>query len=90
MIICKVIGNVWATKKEDSLNGLKLMIVKQIGDGSDIKEAFVAGDVVGAGIGEDVLVVSGSTARKAFGGNEISIDAAIVGIIDSIDVDKTL
>ena len=46
----------------------------------------MAADVVGAGIGEQVLVVSGSTARKAFGRDDIPIDAAIVGIIDSLEV----
>lgn len=91
MVICKVVGHVWATKKEESLSGMKLMVVQQTdaaGDGAG--EVFVAADAVGAGIGERVLVVSGSTARKAFGGDEIPVDAAIVGIIDSLEVDRQL
>lgn len=90
MMICKVIGNVWATKKEESLDGKKLMVVQQTDTyGEDeTGESFVAADVVGAGIGERVLVVNGSTARKALGGDQVPIDAAIVGIIDSVEVDR--
>ena len=90
MIICKVVGHVWATKKEESIEGSKLMVVEQTdtyGDQSST-ETFVAADIVGAGIGERVLVVTGSTARKAFGRDDIPIDAAIVGIIDSLEVDR--
>jgi ethanolamine utilization protein EutN len=91
MIICEVVGHVWATKKEDSLSGMKLMVVKQVDYYSQKQSAtFVAADVVGAGIGEKVLVVSGSTARRAFGRDDIPIDAAIVGIIDSLEVEKAL
>ena len=90
MMICKVVGNVWATKKEESLSGSKLMVVQQTDgyDGEDIGECFVAADVVGAGIGECVRVVNGSTARKALGGDHVPIDAAIVGIIDSGEMDR--
>lgn len=91
MLICTVIGNVWATKKEESLNGLKLMIVRD--ESSDPsgknKPTLVAADIVGAGIGERVLVVGGSTARMATSGGHAPVDAAIVGIIDSVEVDKS-
>lgn len=91
MIICKVVGHVWATKKEDTLNGMKLMVVQKTdGTGNAMEDIFVAADVVGAGIGERVLVVSGSTARRAFGHDDLPIDAAIVGIIDTVEVDKQL
>lgn len=86
MIICEVVGHVWATKKEESLSGLKLMVVTPVDEDQKDKEvSVVAADIVGAGIGEKVLVVSGSTARKAFGNDNILVDAAIVGIIDSIE-----
>lgn len=91
MLICTVVGNVWATKKEETLNGSKLMVVAQtntFGENQSI-DTFVAADVVGAGIGERVLVVTGSTARKALGGDHVPIDSAIVGIIDDLEVDKT-
>ena len=90
MMICKVVGNIWATKKEETLEGKKLMVVIQTDKyGEDeVGESFVAADVVGAGIGERVLVVNGSTARKALGGDHVPIDAAIVGIIDDIEIDR--
>jgi len=85
MNICQVVGHVWATKKEESLAGLKLMVVKELDTSG---KTFVAADVVGAGIGERVLVVSGSTARRALGRDNTSADCAIVGIIDSLEVDR--
>lgn len=89
MLICKVVGHVWATKKEENLNGLKLMVVQELEGGSRRKgQTFVAADVVGAGIGERVLTVSGSTARKAFGRDDVPVDCAIVAIIDSLEVDR--
>ena len=71
MLICKVIGHVWATKKEDSLEGVKFMVVRETGTPRKEPQVMVAADKVGAGIGEDVLVVS-----------------AIVGIIDTVEVEK--
>lgn len=87
MLICEVISHVWATKKEASLSGLKLMVVRELTpDYRPTERTFVAADVVGAGIGEWVLTVSGSTARRAFGKEELSMDAAIVGIIDKVEM----
>ena len=86
MRICRVIGHVWATKKQDSLNGQKLMIVRETETAQSEKKVFVAADTVGAGVGEDVLVVTGSTARRAAGKEEIPVDSAIVGIIDSMEI----
>lgn len=86
MEIATVIGHVWATKKEETLQGAKLMIVKPDNGGND----YVAADIVGAGIGEQVLVVSGSTARRALGSDSCAIDAAIVGIVDTIEVNREL
>ncbi len=83
MIICMVIGNVWATRKEESLNGWKLMVVQRIDPAAGgAKESFVAVDCVGAGIGERVLVAVGSAARKAVRNDTTPVDAAIVGILD--------
>ena len=88
MIICKVVGHVWATKKEERLNGLKLMVVQEDSPDKKRRDIFVAADTVGAGIGEQVLVVSGSTARKAFGREDVPADMAIVGIIDTLEVER--
>lgn len=85
MIICNVVGHVWATKKEPRLEGLKLMVVRE--EGSRGKR-HVAVDVVGAGVGERVLVVSGSTARSVFGSSNVPTDMTIVGIIDTLEVEK--
>ena len=83
MIIGTVIGNVWATRKEETLNGLKLMVVRRVDmGGNGEQESFVAVDCVGAGIGERVLVVNGSSARMALRNPNTPVDAAIVGILD--------
>ncbi|MCU6760796.1 Carbon dioxide concentrating mechanism protein CcmL [uncultured Roseburia sp.] len=87
MLICEVTGHVWATKKENTLSGMKLMVVRELAqDDKETNHTFVAADIVGAGIGERVLVVNGSTARKAFGDREPAVDATIVGIIDSVQM----
>ncbi|MDR1465618.1 MAG: EutN/CcmL family microcompartment protein [Oscillospiraceae bacterium] len=88
MMICSVVGHVWATKKEASLAGLKLMVVQEEVTNQRGGETFVAADAVGAGIGERVLVVTGSTARRALGSDTLGVDCAIVGIIDALEVDK--
>lgn len=77
MIIGKVVGNVWATRKLEELNGLKFMIVK-LPNG----ESIVACDAVGAGVGDRVLISKGSAARQSFGFGDLPIDASIIGIID--------
>ncbi len=84
MIIGLVTGNVWATRKEASLNGLKLMVVQRLDamSGGESGNSFVAVDCVGAGIGERVLVVFGSSARKALDNAQSPVDAAIIGILD--------
>ena len=76
MLICKVVGHVWATKKEEGLEGLKLMVVQEIdGTGRKKGNTFVAADVVG-------------TARKAVGRDTVPVDAAIVAIIDTVEVNR--
>ena len=87
MIICKVLGNVWATKKDEKLSGYKLLVVRS---GGGEAETFVAVDIIGAGIGEDVLVSQGSVARNSLAEKDTPIDAVVVGIIDSLEVDETL
>ncbi len=87
MYVGKVIGNIVATRKDDSLVGKKLLIVEQTDtQGKPLGKIEVAIDSVGAGSGEFVLVSKGSSARHVFGNPSSPIDAAIVGIIDSIEV----
>ena len=88
MLIFRVIGHVCATKKQDAVNGQKLMIVKETETAQGKGDVFVAADMVGAGVGEDVLVVTGSTARRAAGKEGVPVDSAIVGIIDSMEIMK--
>lgn len=81
MITAKLIDNIWATRKSELLNGYKLMLVEAIG-GTDAGKRMVAADVIGAGIGDRVLVTMGSSARRMFEDDNIPVDAAIIGIID--------
>ncbi len=78
MIIAKVMGSVISTRKNEKLIGSKFMIVEPVNGGS----SMVAVDDIGAGIGEYVLVATGSAARVGCGAETSPIDAAIVGIID--------
>lgn len=90
MIVGKVVGNVWATRKEDGLSGMKLMVVRRHDPctGEDL-ETIVAVDFIGAGIGEKVLVATGSSARNVGGSaSQAPVDATIVGIIDEVEVNS--
>ena len=83
MKIGRVINNIWATRKEESLVGLKLMIVQFLDAANEpTTEIVVAADFIGAGIGEKVLVAEGSSARQMGGLDHSPVDAVIVGIID--------
>lgn len=87
MIIGRIIGNVVATRKDPRLEGQKLLLVRPINlRGEDESGYIVALDTVGAGYRERVLVVSGSSARMAEGLKDKPVDAAIVGIIDTVEV----
>lgn len=87
MLVGEVVGNLWATKKDDKLNGLKFLLVRRINcKGEKTDDLIVAVDGVGAGNGEHVLVVSGSSARVNLGDKNIPVDAAIVGIVDSLEL----
>lgn len=83
MIIGKVVGSVVSTRKNENLIGNKFLIVDPISD-MGIKHKIVAIDNVGAGIGEIVLVATGSAARIGCGQKEAPVDAAIVGIVDEL------
>lgn len=82
MLIGKIVGSVVSTRKNEKLIGSKFMIVETCAQTGDTKR-IVAVDNVGAGIGELVLVATGSAARVGCDQERAPIDAAIVGIIDS-------
>ena len=91
MLIGTVIGNVWATRKNEALSGCKLMVVDPFPyPGRARAYPLVAVDQIGAGVGEIVLVVSGSSARVAFGSGKQPIDHVIVGVVDEVDLPKVL
>jgi ethanolamine utilization protein EutN len=81
MLTAKLIGHVWATRKSEALNGFKLMRVEIIG-GSNAGRHMVVADVIGAGIGDRVIVTTGSSARRMLGDDNLPIDAVVIGIID--------
>lgn len=89
MHIARVVGTLVATRKHERFEGTKLLLVQPIApDGADRGTAMLAIDSVGAGVGERVLVVTeGKAAGMALGkGPNSPVDAAIVGIIDQVDV----
>lgn len=87
MWLGKIVGTVVAPTKNESLVGSKLLIVQPLNlDGMNTISLQVAVDTVGAGNGETVLVVSGSTAQRLSGKADSAVDAAIVGIVEDIDL----
>ena len=85
MIIAKVVGVAVASLKHDTLRTTKLLLVQPAdASGDSSGELFLAVDLVGAGEGELVMVSQGSSARQVTGQNSSPIDAAIVGILDSL------
>ena len=87
MILGRVAGTVVATRKDERLEGFKLLVVQAVDPDGRVKDNYVvAVDTVDAGIGELVLVVSGSSARMASGCADRPVDAAIVGVVDDVDL----
>jgi microcompartment protein CcmK/EutM len=88
MQICRVIGTVVATQKHRKFEGAKLLLVQPVTpDGLPRGTALLAVDSVGAGVHEKVLVViEGRAAGDALGRKAAPVDAAVIGIVDSVDV----
>ena len=82
MIIGKVVGSLFSTRQSEKLVGNKFMIVEPVESMRNTGSRLVAIDIIGAGIGEYVLVAQGSAARIGCDMADAPIDAAIVGIID--------
>jgi microcompartment protein CcmK/EutM len=88
MILARIVGTVVSTRKDPRLEGRKLLIVKPISpEGHDEPGYLVAVDTVRAGFRERVLVVSGSSARNAETCKDCPVDAAIIGIVDAVQLD---
>jgi ethanolamine utilization protein EutN len=91
MRIARVIGSAVSTVKDTSLVGQKLLLVQETDQHSTpTGPVFVAVDVVGAGSGELVLVAEGSAARHSVTTTGQPVDAVIMGILDSLEVDGTV
>lgn len=87
MQLAKVVGSVVATWKEESLSGLKLLLVRPVDEeGREGPTVLVAADAVGAGPEELVLIASGSSARQTIATDKRPVDAVVMAIVDSWDV----
>ena len=87
MLLGKVVGSLVATRKDEKMEGLKFLVVRQIGvDGKDSANYVVAVDAVGAGVGEVVMYASGSSARQTKVTDQRPCDAVIMAIVDTWEV----
>ena len=87
MQLAKVVGSVVATRKEESLSGLRLLLVRPVDEeGREGATVLVAADAVGAGPGEVVLIAAGSSARQTVATDKRPVDAVVMAIVDSWDV----
>ena len=88
MIVGRVVGNIVCTQKDESLAGKKMLVVQPVSPYTlaDESSCVVALDSVGAGEGEIVIVVGGSSARNADGYAKVAVDQAIIGIVDLLDI----
>lgn len=91
MFLGRVIGEVWATRKADDLEGKRLLVIEPLEDRRDpglpMVTPVVAADPLGADTGEHVLVAFGKAARVACGGDgDFAFEAAVVGIVDDFEV----
>jgi len=89
MQVGRVVGTLVATRKDERLVGTKLLIVRTMDPSFKEEQGYVvAVDTVNAGVGDRVLVVSGSSARLAQGLKDSPVDAAIVGVVDQVELAK--
>ncbi len=88
MLIARVIGTTVSTIKDEKLAGRKLLIVRQTDErGTAVGKPFVAIDTVDAGVGDLVLTAAGSSARQTNITRDTPVDAVIMAMIDSLEVD---
>jgi microcompartment protein CcmK/EutM len=87
VILGKIIGSVWSTKKDESLIGSKFLIVRQLDlDFKPMNNFTIAVDSVGAGDGEVVLVATGSSARQTTITKNKPVDSVVMAIVDKLDL----
>src|SRR4029453_11558991 len=91
MFLGKVIGTVWSTKKTPDLEGVRFLVVHPFDlDKEPTRNIVVVADRLGAGTGEMVMCAFGKAARSAIGNQDMSIEAAVVGIVDRVDINETM
>ena len=87
MLVGTVVGNVWASVKDPTLQGLRMLVIQPFTTGDETAETIVAVDPLGAGVGERVLVVFGRAARHCIGkGQDVGFQTAVSAIIDRMDL----
>jgi ethanolamine utilization protein EutN len=91
MFLGKVIGTVWATKKTPDLEGVRFLVVHPLDlEREPTRNIVIVADRLGAGVGEIVMCAFGKAARSAIGNQEMAIEAAVIGIVDRVDVTETV
>ena len=91
MFLAKVVGTVWSTKKTPDLEGVRFLIVHPYDlDKEPTRNIVVVADRLGGGTGEMVICAYGKAARSAIGNQDMSIEAAVVGIVDRVDITETI
>lgn len=87
MLLGKVIGSVWATRKHESIKGYKIMLVQPLNsEEEELGDPIIALDTVGAGPGEIIFYITASEAVIPLDVNMAPVDASIVGIVDTINI----
>ena len=87
MLLARIVGTVVATRKDPRLVSNKMLLARPVDPKGNVEGNYlVALDTVDAGVGELVLIVSGSSARMAAGMKDTPVDAAVVGIVDTVDL----
>lgn len=81
MLVAELVDTIWATRKSETLSGVKFLLAEVRG-GSRAGELMVVVDTLGAGIGDRVIITTGSAARRMVEDDQIPVDAAVIGIID--------
>ncbi len=91
MFLAKVVGTVWATKKTPDLEGVRFLVVHPYDlDKQPTRNIVVVADRLGAGTGEMVMCAFGKAARSAIGNHDMAIEAAVVGIVDRVDLHEAV
>ena len=87
MFLAKVVGTVWSTKKTPDLEGIRFLVVHPYDlEKEPTRNIVIVADRLGAGTGEMVMCAFGKAARTAMGNQEMAIEAAVVAIVDRVDI----